>query len=285
MRILRRTSRHTRRARMSVPFVLVTREAKLYNRADPMLEAADKDCVGADCAGQGSGVHILQAQVERDEGKLELSLQHALLAIDQFDALRSNIEFTDKRMASYNALSGDYYALLIEVLSRLGRPEEALLATEQYRSRAFVDLATSPHLDAVPDAGKTIELTNPEQVGALPSRGGAKVKEGISLDLRSQPHPFTMTFADMHRIVEQQHSTLVSYWISGDKLYTWVMTPGKPVFATNRTIDAKASKPWCWRLCRRPRRERSALKWRRAAESRSLWCVRTESRGATFTIC
>src|SRR6185312_15011457 len=219
--------------------VLVAREAKLYNRADPQLEAAEKDCVGQMPPDKEAGFHILQAQVERDEGKLELSLKHALMAIDEFDALRSNLEFTDKRMASYNVLSGDYYALLIDVLSRLGRSEEALLATEQYRSRAFVDLATSPHLDAVPASGGTIELTNPEQIGALPSRGGAQVKEGIALDLLSQPHPFTMTSADIHRIVAEQHSTLISYWISGDKLYTWVMAPDKPVFATSRAVDTK----------------------------------------------
>ncbi len=218
--------------------VLVARVAKLYSRADPMLAAADKDCVDQLAPDKEAEFEVLHAEVARDEGQLEVALQHVLKAIDGFDTVRSSIEFTDKRMAQYNVLSGDYYALLIDVLSRLGRPEDALLASEQYRARAFVDLATSPRLEPVAAASGTVELTNPAQEGALPTRGGAKVKESAALDLMSQPHPFLLTAAAMRKIVEEQHATLVSYWVTPEKLTTWVMVPGKPVFEATQAITA-----------------------------------------------
>jgi CHAT domain-containing protein/tetratricopeptide (TPR) repeat protein len=220
---------------------LLALRAKLYSRADAALEASDKYCEGLFAPDLHAGDQEVHASVAMAEGRYEVALKYLLATVDEFDALRSNVEPTDQRLQAFNATAALYYQELVETLYKLGRPEDALLATEQFRARAFVDLATSPHLTATPALTGTVELTNPQQGGAITmpgaTRGGAHVGGSASVDLKSQPHPFAMSLVDLHRIVDEQHSTLVAFWQTDTKLYTWVLAPGKPVFVTERDLD------------------------------------------------
>ena len=143
------------------------------------------------------------AQAELHLGRTELALAHAKQAVTLVDADRSHLEMTDRNLVEFNSQQTNAYTVLIESLLAAKRPEEALLASEQGRARAFVDLALTSHQDA---AAKT---------------------DGSAL--KTEVHPFLLSAADMRRELDRSHATLISYWMGDGKLFTWVMAAGRDV--------------------------------------------------------
>jgi len=155
------------------------------------------------------------AEMEMKQDRWEASLPYARESVRIIDTQRLRAEPTDRALRAFNELRVPSYDALVEALVHLDKPEEALLASEQFRARAFVDLASSRGAGGPPGGG---------------SRGAA--------NLPSEVHAFALTADDIRGVLEKQHSTLVSYWLNKDgRLTTWVMTPGKPVFQSQQTVD------------------------------------------------
>ena len=142
---------------------------------------------------------------EQHIGKLDDALKNAKDAVARVEVQRTLIEQTDANLTAFTAKQSAAYTVLINVLAKMNHADEALLASEQYRARAFVDLARSKEVQQASADGKT-------------------------LSLRSEARPFALTVEDLRAIVARQHSTLVSYWLTGEgELYTWVMQPDAAV--------------------------------------------------------
>jgi len=154
------------------------------------------------------------AEMEMKQDRWEASLPYARESVRIIDTQRLRAEPTDRALRAFNELRVPSYDALVQALAHLDRPEEALLASEQFRARAFVDLASSRGVGGPPGG----------------PRGAA--------NLPSEVHAFALTADDIRGVLEKQHATLVSYWLNKDgRLTTWVMTPGKPVFQNQQTVS------------------------------------------------
>ena len=151
------------------------------------------------------------ADVELLMGHTEDGVQRARESIAIIDTQRPRVRSSDAALVQFNDNQNQAYTVLIRALLQAGKPEEALLASEQDRARAFVDLSNTE-----------------SRTAAAPALAAAR-EPGARTDLRSEVHPFTLTIADIHKVIDAQHSTLLSYWVGDDRLYTWIMAPGKPV--------------------------------------------------------
>ena len=155
------------------------------------------------------------AEMEMKQDRWEASLPYARESVRIIDTQRLRAEPTDRALRAFNEQKMPAYDALVEALVHLDKPEEALLASEQFRARAFVDLAGSRGAGGPQGAGP---------------RGAA--------NLPSEVHAFALTADDIRGVLEKQHSTLVSYWLNKDgRLTTWVVTPGKPVFQSQQAVD------------------------------------------------
>ncbi|HEY4356833.1 MAG TPA: CHAT domain-containing protein [Acidobacteriaceae bacterium] len=169
-------------------------------------------------------------------GHPEEGLRSAQTAVAIIDTQRPRVRTTDSALIQFNEHQKSAYTVLIRAFLQSGKPEDALLASEQDRARAFVDLAST---DRAPGAAFATPSSpggaGGSGTGGRRAGGGASGPAG-SADLRSEAHPFSMTIADMRKAVEGQHSTLISYWVGDDRLYTWVMAPGKPVIEKDQAM-------------------------------------------------
>lgn len=167
-------------------------------------------------------------------GHPEEGLGSAQTAVAIIDTQRPRVRTADSALIQFNEHQKSAYTVLIRAFLQTGKPEEALLASEQDRARAFVDLASTERAPGTPPAN--LSGTGGPAGRGPGGRGPAGGPGGNGPDLRSEVHPFSMTIADMRRAVEAQHSTLISYWVGDDRLYTWVMAPGKPVVEKDQAI-------------------------------------------------
>jgi CHAT domain-containing protein/tetratricopeptide (TPR) repeat protein len=159
-------------------------------------------------------------------GHLQQGLEYARQAVAIIDTQRPRVQTSDSAQIEYNEHQTAAYTLLIRALLRSGKTEEALLASDQGRARAFVDLTATA---ATRPAGNTGGQTT----GAPPS---VTRRGGIGAALHSEAHPFTLTSDDIHRFADTQHATLISYWLGDGQLYTWVVAPGKAATVVEASV-------------------------------------------------
>lgn len=120
------------------------------------------------------------------------------------DAWRSRMVTDAAKIASLD-LGQDFYAQHVHALVEMNLPEQALLASESARARAFADLlARSPSL-------VTGHQTREESL--------------TSLSVTK-----TMTLDEIRQLVRDTGTTVVEYFVLKDSLLTWVITPPKPNF-------------------------------------------------------
>ena len=149
-------------------------------------------------------------------GSPEEALPLAKRGIDLLDADRAKLELTDRNLVGISQRQADAYTVLIETYVALKKPEEALLAAEQGRARAFIDLTTT-------------ERRASEQ-RVVPGKGGAP-------ELPIEVHRFTLTMADVRQQLEGVHATMLSYWQGDGHLFTWVVAPGHSVEVRDQPLN------------------------------------------------
>ena len=178
------------------------------------------------CRTLGDQSELGQTLIDRSAIKLKLGEPAAALPFAReaqgiLENTLAHMEPNDANKQSYSAKVAEVYDLLIEILMKEKRYDEALSASEQARSRAFLDLLYS---------SRTMKA---DVLGA-----GAAGPEGWVL--RSEAHVGAIRPEEITATLERLHSTLIGYWITDDTLYTWVARPGRPTFGVAQPMKRAA---------------------------------------------
>ncbi|HZL27252.1 MAG TPA: CHAT domain-containing tetratricopeptide repeat protein [Acidobacteriaceae bacterium] len=154
--------------------------------------------------------------------QLDDALRDAQQAVSMLEQFRTHLVRKDAYKQGYLEYNHHAYDLLITILVRLKRYDEALEASEQGRARAFLDLLAS----------------RPAATGAAaPPEGSPHSLEALRKQLVDSPaQAAPMRAADVRAQAERLHSTLLLYWTTHDSLFTFVVAPGKPTFALQQPI-------------------------------------------------
>ena len=169
-----------------------------------------------------------RARIRMLRGELDGALADAQRALALIEEIRSHLVPEDAHKRGYNEQTINIYATTVSILTRMGRYPEALEVTEQSRSRAFLDLLSSPHA-TVPAAEST-------QASLLPVSAQLPASPGAAPLLQSESHVTSMQTSEIIATAERLHSTILTYWLSKDSLSIWVIRPGAPVFGITQPI-------------------------------------------------
>ncbi len=166
-----------------------------------------------------------RARIRMLRGELDPALEDAQQALTLTEEIRSHLVPEDSHKRGYNEQTLKIYATTVSILTRMGRYPEALEVTEQSRSRAFLDLLSSPPV--------TIPTT---ATSSQPSLAHASAHPDTDPLLQSESHVPSMQAPEIIATAERLHSTILAYWLSNDSLSIWVIRPGSPVFGITEPI-------------------------------------------------
>ena len=170
-----------------------------------------------------------RARIRMLRGELDDALADAQRALALIEEIRSHLVPEDAHKRGYNEQTINIYATTVSILTRMDRYPEALEVTEQSRSRAFLDLLSSPHA-TVPAADST-------QPSLLPvSAQLSSTSPGTAPLLQSEAHVPSMQTSEIVATADRLHSTILAYWLSKDSLSIWVIRPNSPVFGITQPI-------------------------------------------------
>jgi CHAT domain-containing protein/tetratricopeptide (TPR) repeat protein len=166
----------------------------------------------------------------------------ALLAIEQVRARLVPADFLKRGFGDQRQAAS---TLAIDLLTELGRYQEAFEAAEQGRARAFLDLLATRELDVPPasvgslTALRQVErrLTSSADASSIRPLGLATrgtdstpardfdVWRSADSDLRSLVSVEPISFADSVAVARRLGSTVVSYWVAERETFVWVVKP------------------------------------------------------------
>jgi CHAT domain-containing protein/tetratricopeptide (TPR) repeat protein len=161
----------------------------------------------------------------------ELGLKHEAAALASQQTALASLEEIHAKLASSDFLKQQFhqawepvYSFGIQLHFSRGEYRDALENAELGRSRGFLDLLASRHIDPRPE-------TLPE-MPALTVRGAA------ATTIRSQGISAAPNSADLAAVAARLHSTIVAYWVARDALYTWVIAADGTVRGTKTAVAA-----------------------------------------------
>jgi len=161
----------------------------------------------------------------------ELGLKHEAAALASHQTALASLEEIHAKLAASDFLKQQFhqawepvYSFGIQLHFSRGEYREALENAELGRSRGFLDLLASRHIDPRPE-------TVPE-MPAFTVRGSA------ATTIRSQGISGAANSADLAAIAARLHSTIVAYWVARDALYAWVIAADGTVHGTKTGVAA-----------------------------------------------
>jgi CHAT domain-containing protein len=192
-------------------------------RQDLAMSWAQK---AVDSCGDPEAVDCLWAINQRAAAHAALGNDEAALAdlrsaMTTVEAVRARLVPADFLKQQFHVASEDLYSRAIALQVRQGRHTGALETAERARSRAFVDLLASRDLP-LDERNKPLPLV---------FRGG---------DLRSDAAAPAATSTDLVATAARLRSTLIAYWVTGDQVFVWAVSPDGSVKGSQ--VDVRQSK-------------------------------------------
>lgn len=179
-------------------------------------------------------------------------------AIATLEQLRTRLVPADYLKQGFVDRSQGLFTNAIWVRSEAGRNKEAIALAEEGRARAFTDLLAARGIQTasaqVPKSGAPVEseftkgkdkLESPQNLtsGALTARGGEPGREQpLSEEMRtpaglaSPASSSAPSLEQMVAIAKRLDSTILSYWVSPEETYIWVLKPDGSVRAKRTGI-------------------------------------------------
>ena len=142
-----------------------------------------------------------RAWILTETGRLEDALADVRESLAITEQIRTTLIPSDFLKRGFGDRVQVGFGHATDLLSRLGRPSEALEFAERGRARAFLDL-----------------------LAARESAGDAAAKP--STDLASASIGAPVNYAGMTQIAARLKATLVTFWVSDDAVAIWVISPG-----------------------------------------------------------
>lgn len=159
-------------------------------------------------------------------GRPEDALADARESVGIIDQIRKTVLPADFLKRGYSDRVNAGYVWMVDLLSQLGRTDEALEFAEQGRSRAFLDLLA---------ARERGEAPSNIAVGAGPA------------DLVSEAISKPLDLAGMSAVARRHDSTILSYWVGEEAVLVWAVAPaGAPLHVrvpiTKRVLADRVAK-------------------------------------------
>jgi CHAT domain-containing protein/tetratricopeptide (TPR) repeat protein len=213
------------------------------------LDAVEKAI--ARCRGP---LDCIEGRAARSRTNLALGREEAVLADNK--AILADIETMHRTLAPSDAAKQDFqrtwdevYSLTIDLHFRRREFRDALEAAELARSRAFLDLLASRERQNSPgdrrtgvssDAGATDGATATPATELVVRGASAPASPVLSTSaaqtLRSEASAPPPTLDALTAIATRLHSTLLAYWVGGNNVYAWVLSPDGNVRGASVTI-------------------------------------------------
>lgn len=160
-------------------------------------------------------------------------------ALSLLDTMAAQLLPDDASKRGFFDQAGSMFTNQIEMLGRLGRAEDALMASERARSRALLDLLVSRRIPAGDPMRPAQETRPPSDVVVASTRVRALSSPSLDALLAtvSQARPAVepevpspnvappATIADVRDVAGDIHSTLLAYWVSDADTWIWVVRP------------------------------------------------------------
>ncbi len=213
--------------------------AEAYLAVDRFRDAEDKEtqaitaCEKAakkDDLASGYAVRAKARLKSNDPAEFEGALADIHQSQSLLEEVRAGLAPEDAYKQGYAQRNMDVFDTSIAILTRMDRKEEALETAEQARARAFLDLLSSPH-----PAAATKPAAQPGLLPVALNKNTASTRESL---LKSEAHVDPIQPGEILSTLNRLHSTLLSYWIVDNTLYTWVLRPGLPIVEVAQTIDS-----------------------------------------------
>ena len=115
--------------------------------------------------------HAVRAEVELDAGHIQAALDDAREGLRLSERLRPNLLPADPFKLGFAERRRYYFDFAVSLMMQAGHVEEAFAASEQGRSRAFLDLLASQEVDTKP--ADCAELRSSRQLPRMPNGGHA----------------------------------------------------------------------------------------------------------------
>lgn len=171
-------------------------------------------------------------------------------AIQVAEQLRGHLVPADYLKQGYAARTQDLFTDAIAIHERQGEHKEAMVAAEQARARAFLDLLAARGKEAkcsqpvTSAAGSSPPSEAAQKAGsvALVTRGPRSLKSGILTEASVLPSPTSAPPPSMEEMVataKRLESTVLSYWVAPEATFVWVLRPDGNVRGERIAVTAE----------------------------------------------
>jgi len=162
-----------------------------------------------------------QAQIDDDLGRIDEALAAATEGVAVVEDIRARLIPRDFLKRGFSDTRQEIFGLTISLLYKRGDYERALVVSEQARARAFLDLLASRD-------------SSPSGTAASAVATGVDPK-GLASEAAAQP----ASAADIAETAHRLKSAIVSYWVSDEQTFIWVVREGQPARQARVAIKKK----------------------------------------------
>jgi len=236
-----------------------------YRRTKQYQQALEKANEGVKLLSQGGDSDIQyqafqeRAQVYQRLGRYKEALADAQDAIRFVEQIRSKLVPSDYLKQGYAGKTQDLFALTIQIQEDLGLLKEAMVMAEEARARAFLDLLASrtPETRDSPVAVLAAVNRGPGDLVAastqpvpnstaskldLATRGSSPLTLSYPSGAPAIASPVSAappTFDQLLTTAKRLDSTFLSYWVTQDATYIWLLRPDGTVRSERVTVNAE----------------------------------------------
>jgi len=191
---------------------------------------------------------ITRAQVEEKLGNESGALADAEESLRVIERVREHTVPTDSLKRGFSETNQSTFGIYAGLLEHAHQPERALEVAEEARSRAFLDLMATRDLQTKTAAPLQVALPREPQeqllaqssdkANAAPGSQGTVFRgdssEAAALrnrwnspdpELRSLVSVPAFSLAQVQATARRLNSTILSYWVTSDETYIWVVPP------------------------------------------------------------
>jgi CHAT domain-containing protein/tetratricopeptide (TPR) repeat protein len=219
-------------------------------------EAADKAVERAGALGHIENLHgylVRRAYAEWKLGEKEAAINDAQEALRVIEKIRAHLVPSDYMKRGFAETTMDAFDLTIRLLVEVHQPGRALEVAEQARSRAFLDLLATHDLQGargqalmtLRKVGGELAAAGFDPSSAAPDASGRVLWDqwtSADPELRSLVSVPSISFAQLQAAALRLNSTILSYWVSADATYIWVIPPIGEIHVARAEIPDKKLK-------------------------------------------
>ncbi|MFN7976611.1 MAG: CHAT domain-containing protein [Vicinamibacterales bacterium] len=171
-------------------------------------------------------------------------------ALSLLDTMAAQLLPDDASKRGFFDQAGSLFDNQIGLLGRLGRAEDALMASERARSRALLDLLVSRRIPAG-DPMRPAQAVRAPADGLMPSTSVralstpsldallatvSRARPAVEPEVPSPGVAPPATIAGVRDVAADTHSTLLAYWVTDADTWIWVVGPDGTTTITRKAV-------------------------------------------------